>query len=82
MFGVVSVLVLGKVIKVQSLKLTFRAAEDHGKTATIFKSEKRKEMVEEGYRIHGNSGDQWSDLLGSYMSVRSFKLPNPMYYIP
>lgn len=63
-------------------KLILRAAEDHGKTATIFKSEKRKEMVEEGYRIHGNSGDQWSDLLGSFMSVRSFKLPNPMYYIP
>ena len=39
-------------------------------------------MMEEGYRIHGNSGDQWSDLLGSAMAARSFKLPNPMYYIP
>ncbi|KAF9603186.1 hypothetical protein IFM89_034519 [Coptis chinensis] len=58
------------------------ALEDHGKTATVYKSEKRTEMAEDGYRIVGNSGDQWSDLLGTSMSDRSFKLPNPMYYIP
>ncbi|GMH08766.1 hypothetical protein Nepgr_010606 [Nepenthes gracilis] len=63
-------------------KLMLRASDDHGKLATTYKSEKRSEMVEEGYRILGNSGDQWSDLLGSSMSIRSFKLPNPMYYIP
>ncbi|KAI8008895.1 Acid phosphatase 1 [Camellia lanceoleosa] len=63
-------------------KLILRATEDHGKLATKYKSEKRNEMVEEGYRILGNSGDQWSDLLGSSVSIRSFKLPNPMYYIP
>ncbi|CAN6286616.1 unnamed protein product [Urochloa humidicola] len=63
-------------------KLILRAAADRKKTATTYKSEKRKEMEAEGYRILGNSGDQWSDLLGSSMSVRSFKLPNPMYYIP
>ncbi|KAJ0041811.1 hypothetical protein Pint_18041 [Pistacia integerrima] len=56
--------------------------EDHGKLATIYKSEKRNEMVNNGFRILGNSGDQWSDLLGASMSIRSFKLPNPMYYIP
>jgi hypothetical protein len=59
-----------------------RAAGDREKTATVYKSEKRDEMEQEGYRILGNSGDQWSDLLGSSMSARSFKLPNPMYYIP
>lgn len=63
-------------------KLILRDTDDHGKLATIYKSEKRAEMMEEGFRILGNSGDQWSDLLGSSMSVRSFKLPNPMYYIP
>ncbi|PSR93307.1 Acid phosphatase [Actinidia chinensis var. chinensis] len=63
-------------------KLILRASEDHAKLATVYKSEKRNEMVEEGYRILGNSGDQWSDLLGYSMSTRSFKLPNPMYYIP
>ncbi|XP_010532228.1 PREDICTED: acid phosphatase 1-like isoform X2 [Tarenaya hassleriana] len=63
-------------------KLILRSSEEKGKTATEYKSEKREEMVKEGYRIRGNSGDQWSDLLGSSMSQRSFKLPNPMYYIP
>ncbi|XP_022730918.1 acid phosphatase 1-like [Durio zibethinus] len=63
-------------------KLILRDSEDHGKLATVFKSEKRSKMVEEGYRILGNSGDQWSDLLGCAPSIRSFKLPNPMYYIP
>lgn len=63
-------------------KLILRGSNDHGKQATVYKSEKRSEMVKEGYRIVGNSGDQWSDLLGSEMSLRSFKLPNPMYYIP
>lgn len=58
-----------------------RGSDDHGKTATTYKSERRNEMVEEGFRIVGNSGDQWSDLLGSSMTYRSFKLPNPMYYI-
>ncbi|KAL8049944.1 hypothetical protein ABFX02_06G051400 [Erythranthe guttata] len=63
-------------------KLILRSTEDHGKTAKEYKSEKRNELVEEGYRILGNSGDQWSDLLGSSVSERSFKLSNPMYYIP
>ncbi|PON92414.1 Acid phosphatase [Trema orientale] len=63
-------------------ELILRSTDDHVKLATIFKSEKRGEMVKEGYRILGNSGDQWSDLLGASMSTRSFKLPNPMYYIP
>ncbi|KAK4745473.1 hypothetical protein SAY87_011785 [Trapa incisa] len=62
-------------------KLILRSAEDYGKLATAYKSEKRDEIVREGYRIMGNSGDQWSDLLGSSVSARSFKLPNPMYYI-
>ncbi|KAJ9546232.1 hypothetical protein OSB04_025939 [Centaurea solstitialis] len=62
-------------------RLILRGAEDHGKTAVAFKSEKRKEIVEEGFRIHGNTGDQWSDLIGSFISVKSFKLSNPMYYI-
>ncbi|OIV99059.1 hypothetical protein TanjilG_32318 [Lupinus angustifolius] len=63
-------------------QLILRASEDHAKLATVYKSEKRSEMEKDGYRIHGNSGDQWSDLLGFSLSVRSFKLPNPMYYIP
>ncbi|CAJ1978362.1 unnamed protein product [Sphenostylis stenocarpa] len=63
-------------------QLILRTSDDQGKRAVLFKSEKRSEMESDGYRILGNSGDQWSDLLGSSVSVRSFKLPNPMYYIP
>ncbi|PIA42902.1 hypothetical protein AQUCO_02000387v1 [Aquilegia coerulea] len=62
-------------------RLILRGPSDHGKTAVIYKSEKRMELKAEGYRIHGNSGDQWSDLYGSPIATRSFKLPNPMYYI-
>ncbi|XP_076919064.1 acid phosphatase 1-like [Bidens hawaiensis] len=62
-------------------RLILRGNEDHGKPAVAFKSDKRKEIMEEGYRIIGNSGDQLSDLLGSHVSMRSFKLSNPMYFI-
>ncbi|KAH7572208.1 hypothetical protein JRO89_XS04G0219900 [Xanthoceras sorbifolium] len=62
-------------------KLILRSHLDQGKTATVYKSEKRSELVNQGYRIHGSSGDQWSDLQGFSVAKRSFKLPNPMYYI-
>ncbi|CAI9286019.1 unnamed protein product [Lactuca saligna] len=61
--------------------LILRASSDEGKPATLYKSEKRQELMDGGYRIHGSSGDQWSDLLGFAVGTRSFKLPNPMYYI-
>lgn len=62
-------------------RLLLRGPSDQGTTATVYKSEKRSDLINEGYRIHGSSGDQWSDLLGFAVAQRSFKLPNPMYYI-
>ncbi|XP_057537022.1 acid phosphatase 1-like [Amaranthus tricolor] len=62
-------------------RLLLRGPGDKHKLAIEYKSEKRLELVDEGYRIRGNSGDQWSDLLGYAIAQRSFKLPNPMYYI-
>ncbi|CAN0877054.1 Acid phosphatase 1 [Linum grandiflorum] len=62
-------------------RLILRGLEDHGKLAATYKSEKRSLMLEQGFRIVGNSGDQWSDLLGCPISNRSFKIPNPMYFI-
>ncbi|XP_031503279.1 acid phosphatase 1-like [Nymphaea colorata] len=62
-------------------RLILRGKGDHGKPAIAYKSERRVQIEEEGFRIRGNSGDQWSDLLGLCMANRSFKLPNPMYYI-
>lgn len=48
----------------------------------VYKSEMRRKIVEEGYRIWGNVGDQWSDLHGQFVGNRTFKLPNPMYFVP
>jgi len=53
----------------------------HGKTAVQYKSSERKKLEEEGYRIVGNIGDQWSDILGTNIGERTFKLPDPLYYI-
>nr|XP_043634665.1 acid phosphatase 1-like [Erigeron canadensis] len=63
-------------------KLVLRGKNDIEKSASAFKSEKRKEMMDEGFRILGNYGDQWSDLVGTSLASKSFKLSNPMYHIP
>ncbi|KAL1210656.1 Acid phosphatase 1 [Cardamine amara subsp. amara] len=63
-------------------RLLLRGPEDQGKSATNYKSEQRGKLIKQGFKIHGNSGDQWSDLLGFAVADRSFKVPNPMYYIP
>ncbi|XP_042497162.1 acid phosphatase 1-like [Macadamia integrifolia] len=62
-------------------KLFLRGPSDSGTPAIVYKPGKRMEIEAQGYRIHGSSGDQWSDLLGKAMAERCFKLPNPMYYI-
>ncbi|XP_047159305.1 stem 31 kDa glycoprotein-like [Vigna umbellata] len=51
-----------------------------GKLSNAFKSSERSKLAEEGYRIVGNIGDQWSDILGDKRGFRTFKLPNPLYY--
>eukprot|EP01018_Ginkgo_biloba_P026527 Gb_35342 [translate_table: standard] len=53
--------------------------DGHSKTA-VFKAAAREKLVNDGYRIVGNVGDQWGDITGSYKGDRTFKLPNPMYY--
>ncbi|KAI8553689.1 hypothetical protein RHMOL_Rhmol05G0036100 [Rhododendron molle] len=62
-------------------RLILRQESDLGKLAILYKSERRKALEDEGYTIHGSSGDQWSDLSSFAIAARSFKLPNPMYYI-
>ncbi|TRO78341.1 hypothetical protein FKB34_16985, partial [Glycocaulis profundi] len=63
-------------------KLMLKAQSEKGTTAQVYKTKKRMQLVEEKYRIHGSMGDQWSDLLGDYNAARTFKLPNPMFFIP
>ncbi|KAK9066205.1 hypothetical protein SSX86_013526 [Deinandra increscens subsp. villosa] len=63
-------------------KLILKKVDDN-RGAVAYKSSERKALEEEGgYRIRGNMGDQWSDLVGTNTGDRTFKLPNPMYYVP
>ncbi len=59
--------------------LTFRSGKsDASLNNTEFKTEVRRKITEEGYRIIANVGDQASDLANGY-AERTFKLPNPFY---
>lgn len=50
-------------------------------TTIQYKSATRKHIESLGYDIVANFGDQYSDLKGG-ASDKSFKLPNPNYYLP
>jgi len=45
-----------------------------------FKMASRRDIEAKGYKIILNIGDQWSDLEGGH-AVRTFKLPNPFYFV-
>lgn len=51
-----------------------------GEAVVPFKSGQRAALEGQGYRIVANVGDQESDLAGGHAD-RSFKLPNPFYFI-
>ncbi|WNI15436.1 HAD family acid phosphatase [Actinacidiphila sp. ITFR-21] len=50
-------------------------------TTVEYKSGTRAHIESLGYDIVANFGDQYSDLSGGHAD-KSFKLPNPMYYLP
>jgi hypothetical protein len=50
-------------------------------TTIQYKSLTRQHIESLGYDIVANFGDQYSDLTGGFAD-RTFKLPNPMYYLP
>lgn len=52
----------------------------NNKPASEYKSVARKKIMEQGYKIIENIGDQYSDLIGGY-ALATYKLPNPFYYI-
>ncbi|GFZ04214.1 HAD superfamily, subfamily IIIB acid phosphatase [Actinidia rufa] len=62
-------------------KLILKSSDYTSYTAVAYKSIQRKILEKNGYRIAGNMGDQWSDILGTHVGNRTFKLPDPMYYI-
>jgi HAD superfamily, subfamily IIIB (Acid phosphatase) len=49
--------------------------------ADDYKAAERKMLEQDGYTIVVNIGDQCSDLAGGH-ALKTFKLPNPFYYIP
>lgn len=53
----------------------------HQPSVIPFKSSVRKIIASQGYTIIASIGDQYSDLKGGY-AEKTFKLPNPYYYIP
>jgi hypothetical protein len=58
------------------------AGDPNGSCTTIhYKSATRAHIESLGYDIVANFGDQYSDLTGGYAD-RTFKMPNPNYYLP
>ena len=50
-------------------------------TTDQYKSGTRAYIESQGYRIVANFGDQYSDLSGGHAD-HSYKIPNPMYFLP
>ena len=50
-------------------------------TTTQYKSLTRQHIESLGYDIVANFGDQFSDLNGGFAD-QTFKVPNPMYFLP
>jgi acid phosphatase len=62
--------------------LSLRVGAQKEMSTVAYKSEERRKIVDAGYRIVMNVGDQWSDLNGEPKAEISVKLPNPFYYLP
>ncbi|MFS7916464.1 putative Acid phosphatase [Helianthus anomalus] len=61
--------------------LYLRSEENECKTVQEYKAGVRKELINNGYRIWGILGDQWSSIRGQPSARRTFKLPNSLYYV-
>ncbi|XP_047317346.1 acid phosphatase 1-like [Impatiens glandulifera] len=61
--------------------LILRGEGDEDKSAEEYKTGIRKQLNRVGYRIWGIVGDQWSSLNGFPSAKRTFKLPNPLYFV-
>ncbi|KAL5796466.1 hypothetical protein ACOSQ2_001286 [Xanthoceras sorbifolium] len=61
--------------------LELRGLEDEHMKVQQYKSQVRKRLINNGYRIWGIIGDQWSSIEGLPTAKRTFKLPNSMYYL-
>jgi acid phosphatase len=62
------------------IRIKLRPNQEAPGTYDGWKSRTRARIVDRGYRIIANVGDQRSDLTGGH-ALRAFKVPNPMYVI-
>ncbi|XP_054795487.1 acid phosphatase 1-like [Prosopis cineraria] len=63
-------------------RLILRGLEEEIMEVGKYKSRVRQRLVEEeGYRIWGIVGDQWSSFHGRPSAHSTFKLPNSIYYL-
>ncbi|CBI37173.3 hypothetical protein AAG906_040664 [Vitis piasezkii] len=62
-------------------RLILRKEADELMEVQKYKAKARQGLVKEGYRIWGIVGDQWSSFEGTPSAKRTFKLPNPLYYV-
>lgn len=61
--------------------LYFRPKQDKNQSVIPYKTQVRANITQGGYTIIASIGDQSSDLTGGYAD-KTFKLPNPYYYLP
>ncbi|KAG8369852.1 hypothetical protein BUALT_Bualt14G0056700 [Buddleja alternifolia] len=61
--------------------LILRGTDDENKDIQKYKADVRKQLISKGYRIWGILGDQYSSIEGLPTAKRTFKLPNPLYYV-
>lgn len=61
--------------------LYFRPLLDKNQSVIPYKTQVRANITHGGYTIIASIGDQASDLTGGY-AEKTFKLPNPYYYLP
>ncbi|KAE8662527.1 putative Transcription factor [Hibiscus syriacus] len=61
--------------------LILRGLDDEYMHVEQYKALARKKLVDQGYRIWGIVGDQWSSIKGLPEAKRTFKLPNSIYYL-
>jgi acid phosphatase len=62
-------------------ELILRSPAEASATAQAYKSAARAEILEKGYKISLNVGDQWSDLKGKPEAEFSVKYPDPFYFL-
>uniref|UniRef100_A0A0E0PIJ6 Acid phosphatase n=1 Tax=Oryza rufipogon TaxID=4529 RepID=A0A0E0PIJ6_ORYRU len=75
------ILVYDSPIYIRRFKPAVHTAGELLGSVVAFKSGERQKLEDAGFTIVGNIGDQWSNILGAPEGARTFKLPDPLYYI-